>query len=331
MTETSACRNLVLVLGDQLSPRISSLRRADPARDRVLMVEVAEETAYVRHHKKKIAFLFSAMRHFAEELRENGWPVDYVKLDGVDNMGSFKGELARACARSRPERVLVTEPGEWRVLEDMRTWQAEFGIPVEILGDSRFFCSLSEFRAWADMRGQLRMEHFYREMRKKTGLLMKDGKPLGGKWNFDAQNRKPAKPDLFLPEPKRFAPDRITAEVLDLVGDRFKDHPGALEPFWFAVTRRDAEAAFTHFLNNALADFGTYQDAMLSGEKFLFHSVLSVYLNVGLLDPVHLCREVETACREGRVPINAAEGQLLQFQAHTSQPAPVNARAIPRT
>ncbi|MBN9672744.1 cryptochrome/photolyase family protein [Roseibium aggregatum] len=313
MKEKNGCRNLVLVLGDQLTTGISSLRRADPARDRVLMVEVTEEATYVRHHKKKIAFLFSAMRHFAEELRDKGWAVDYVKLDAADNTGSFQGEVARACARLAPKRLLVTEPGEWRVLEDMRGWQQALGLSVELLTDTRFFCSLPEFRAWAGVRKQLRMEHFYREMRKKTGLLMDGGKPAGGKWNYDADNRKPARPDLFMPEPRRFAPDRITKEVLKLVEDRFPDHPGALGPFWFAVTRADAEAALGHFLETALADFGTYQDAMLRGEKFLFHSVLSVYLNAGLLDPMDLCRKVETAYREGQVPINAAEGYIRQI------------------
>ncbi|MHA7775200.1 cryptochrome/photolyase family protein [Roseibium sp. M-1] len=307
------CRALVLVLGDQLTPALSSLKRVDPATGRVLMVEVMQEATYVRHHKKKIAFLFSAMRHFALELREAGWTVDYVTLDDPGNTGSFRGEVARACARLAPERLLVTEPGEWRVLEDMRTWPEVLGLPVEILTDSRFFCPLSDFRAWAGERRQLRMEHFYRDMRRRTGLLMDGEAPSGGKWNFDAENRKAAKPDLFLPQPKRFAPDAITREVLDLVGERFDGHIGDLEPFWFAVTRQQAEEACAHFLEGALAEFGTYQDAMLTGQKFLFHSVLSAYLNTGLLDARTLCRKVETAWRAGRVPINAAEGFVRQI------------------
>jgi deoxyribodipyrimidine photolyase-related protein len=124
---------------------------------------------------------------------------------------------------------------------------------------------------------------------------------------------RPARPDLFLPEPLRFEPDKITREVLDLVAGRFADHVGDLEPFWFAVTRGEAEAARDHFLKQALADFGTYQDAMLRGEKFLFHSVLSAYLNAGLLDPLDLCRRVEAAWREGRAPLNAAEGFIRQI------------------
>lgn len=307
------CRNLVVVLGDQLSAGLSSLRRADPACDRVLMVEVWQEATYVRHHKKKIAFLFSAMRHFAEDLRQAGWQVDYVTLDADGNTGSFKGEVARAAARHCPDTVLVTEPGEWRVLEDMRTWSATLGVPVDILSDTRFLCSHAEFGAWASGRRQRRMEYFYREMRRKTGLLMEAGKPAGGKWNFDADNREPGKADLFMPSPCRFEPDRITRDVLELVARRFGGHIGDLEPFWFAVTREQAEAAADHFLETALAGFGTYQDAMLRGEKFLYHSVLSVYLNAGLLDPMVLCRRVEAAYLEGAAPLNAAEGYIRQI------------------
>ena len=313
MKKEARCHSLVLVLGDQLSPALSSLKRAVPASDRVLMVEVMAEATYVRHHKKKIAFLFSAMRHFAKELREAGWTVDYVKLDDPENTGSFSGEVARACERLSPERLLVTEPGEWRVLKEMRAWGETHGVPVEILTDTRFFCPLPEFRAWADGRRQLRMEHFYRDMRRRTGLLMDGDEPAGGKWNFDADNRKPAKPDLFLPLPKRFVPDEITRDVLSLVSKRFAGHIGDLEPFWFAVTRSQAEEACDHFLKEALAGFGTYQDAMLSGQKFLFHSVLSAYLNAGLLDARTLCEKVEAAWRAGRAPLNAAEGFIRQI------------------
>ncbi|HIC81608.1 MAG TPA: cryptochrome/photolyase family protein [Kiloniellaceae bacterium] len=308
-----AVRNLVLILGDQLSPDLSSLKAADPAQDRLLMVEVREEATYVRHHKKKIAFLFTAMRHFAEALQDAGWPVDYVQLDAEGNTGSFSGELARAVARHSPERVVVTEPGEWRLRDAMSRWGDDLGLPVDVLDDDRFLCSRADFATWAEGRKQLRMEFFYRDMRRKTGLLMDDDKPEGGKWNFDAENRKPARADLFLPQPHRVEPDTITQAVLDLVGQRFGDHFGDLLPFWFAVTRAQAEAALEHFVEHALPRFGDYQDAMLEGERFLYHSVLSLYVNAGLLDPLAVCRRVENEYRAGRVPLNAAEGFIRQI------------------
>ncbi|NNF79161.1 MAG: cryptochrome/photolyase family protein, partial [Rhizobiales bacterium] len=240
-------RNLIVILGDQLSPSLTALGHADRNRDTVLMVEVGEETAYVKHHKKKIAFIFSAMRHFASELRSDGWTVDYVTFSDKANTHSFTGELTRAVARENPAGVLLTEPGEWRVREMFEAWAAQTELPVQILNDDRFLCSPQEFAGWAEGRKQLRMEYFYRHMRRKTGLLMDGDAPCGGKWNFDAENRKPATADLFMPKPLRFSPDDITRSVLDLVGASFADHFGDLEPFWFAVTAHDAKAAMEHF------------------------------------------------------------------------------------
>ncbi|MGA7117670.1 MAG: cryptochrome/photolyase family protein, partial [Hyphomicrobium sp.] len=267
---------LIPILGDQLSLNLTSLRAGDKARDVVVMAEVAEEATYVRHHKKKIAFLFAAMRHFAAELEADGWTVRYVRLDDRKNGGSFTSEVARIARETKARSIVVTEPGEWRVRELIDTWETETGLPVTVLPDERFICARHEFGAWAHGRKSLRMEFFYREMRRKTGLLMAGEEPEGGKWNFDADNRKPAKADLFIPKPLRFAPDAITREVLDLVAKRFANHFGDLEPFWFAVTRADAEKQLKHFLKTGLAQVGDYQDAMLLSEPFLYHSILSL-------------------------------------------------------
>jgi deoxyribodipyrimidine photolyase-related protein len=306
-------RRLILVLGDQLTPTLSSLRAADRDRDIVLMCEVMDEATYVRHHKKKIAFIFSAMRHFAEELRAAGWRVDYRTIDKTGQSGSFTSEVEAAIARHKPARVTVTAAGEWRVRDMMAGWESKFDLPVDILDDDRFLCSSPAFAAWANGRKALRMEYFYREMRRSTGLLMDGDQPVGGQWNFDHDNRKAAKSDLFMPRPRGFEPDAITRDVLQTVGARFADHFGDLEPFWFAVTRADAAQALTHFLETGLPRFGDFQDAMLEGEAFLYHSVLSPCINVGLLDPLEVCRRVEAEYRAGRVPLNAAEGYIRQI------------------
>ena len=306
-------KQLVLILGDQLTPSISSLRSADKRHAHIIMVEAMEEATYVRHHKKKIAFLFAAMRHFAHQLRADGWKVHYVELDAFDDTGSFTSEVERTIKRIKPDRLLVTEPGEWRVRDAMEGWSEHFNLAVDILDDDRFLCSRDDFAKWAEGRKQLRMEFFYREMRKQTGLLMDGVEPVGGKWNFDADNRKPAKSDLFMPKPMRFEPDEITCAVLDLVGDHFADHFGDLEPFWFGVTSGQAEAALEGFIENALPSFGDYQDAMLRGEHFLYHSVLSLYINAGLLDPLHVCRQAEKAFNDGHAPLNAVEGFIRQI------------------
>ena len=306
-------RNLILVLGDQLTPHLSSLVAGDPARDLVLMAELDDEASYVRHHRKKIAFIFSAMRHFAEELRALGWRVEYVTLDAPENQRSFSAQVAHAIAQYRPERILVTQAGEWRVAQILAGWQARFALPVEILADDRFLCTPAAFADWAAGRKQLRMEYFYRDMRRQTGLLMDGDQPVGGKWNFDTENRKPAAPDLLMPRPREVAPDAITQAVLALVEARFGNHFGDLAPFWFAVTRADAEASFARFVEQALPRFGDYQDAMLTDAPFLYHAVIAHYLNCGLLDPLRICQQVEAAYREGRAPLNAAEGFIRQI------------------
>ena len=291
---------LVLVLGDQLTPGLSALRTADRERDFVVMSEVAEEAGYVRHHVKKIAFLFAAMRKFSVELERAGWRVLYGRLDDPETAGSIPGELLRRAAGTGADEVLATECGEWR----LRAAIAATPLTVTMLPDDRFICPRDAFAAWAEGRKTLRMEHFYREMRRRTGLLMEGGAPAVGQWNFDHENRKPARGDLFLPRPMRFEPDAVTAEVLDMVERRFPEHFGRLRPFWFATDRVGAEAAAEHFFAEALPGFGDRQDAMLTGERFLWHSVLSVYLNVGLLDPLDLCRRAEAEWRAGRVGLS---------------------------
>ena len=306
-------RNLIFILGDQLSPGISSLKEADPARDTVLMVEVAQETTYVRHHKKKLLLILSAMRHFAEELTEKGFTVRYVRLDDSDNTGSFGGELTRAAKALKPEWIVVTEAAERRVVEVMKGWGKETGIPVEIRGDDRFLASHEEFQRWAEGRRELTMEYFYRDMRRKTGLLMEGDKPVGGRWNFDAENRKPASATLFKKERKGIARDAITREVAALVEARFPDHMGSTQGFFFAVARHDAEAIADTFISDFLPSFGETQDAMLAGDSFLNHALLSFYINIGLLDPLEICRAAERAYLEGAAPIEAVEGFIRQI------------------
>jgi deoxyribodipyrimidine photolyase-related protein len=304
---------LRLILGDQLTHTLPTLRLGDKKTNIVWMCEVRDEATYVKHHKKKIAFLFSAMRHFAEELRQDGWRVHYTKLTDADNAGSFTAEVARAVAAHAPSRIAVTEPGEYRVRHAMDGWSAQFGLPVDILPDDRFLCALPAFADWAKGRKTLRMEFFYREMRRKHGILMDGGQPTGGDWNYDSSNRKPLPAHLRPPPPTTFAPDAVTQEVIALVADRFADHFGDLEPFGFAVTRAQALTVLADFIRDRLPLFGDYQDAMKQGEPWLYHSHISFYLNCGLLTPLEAVQAAEAAYRAGRVPLNAAEGFIRQI------------------
>ena len=298
-------QHLILILGDQLSLSLSSLRQGDKLHDVVLMAEVMAEATYARHHKKKFVLVFSAMRHFAETLRAEGWRVDYVYMQDEGNTHSLKGEVERAKLRHGISDVVMTEPGEWRLREDLHH--------IHQLEDRRFLCTHAGFRQWADGRKELRMEYFYRDMRRQTGLLMEGDKPVGGQWNFDSENRKPAKSDLFMPVPQHFEPDAITRDCIALTQEIAADNFGDINPFWFAVTTEQAEQALEHFLISALPKFGETQDAMLTGQKFLHHAVLSPYINLGLLDPLHVCRRVEQEYRKGLVPLAAAEGFIRQI------------------
>jgi deoxyribodipyrimidine photolyase-related protein len=300
-------------LGDQLCRTISALRDMDATCDVVFMAEVRDETTYVRHHKQKLVLVLSAMRHFAESLRAEGMHMDYVQLDEEGNSGSFTGELGRALSRHHVDRIVVTQPGEWRVWEMMQTWGEAFGTPVEFREDDRFLCSQAGFADWAKGGKSLRLEYFYRHMRRKTGWLMTGDEPQGGRWNYDAENRKKLPRDFPLPPGHRFAPDATTRDVMALVGRRFADHFGDLESFDWAVTREDALEALRHFVTNALPRFGDYQDAMSAGQDFLFHSVLSPYINIGLLSPREVCEAVLAAYDRGAAPLSAVEGFVRQI------------------
>ena len=305
---------LIPVLGDQLSHRLASLRDVDRSDAVVLMMEVSDETTYVRHHQRKIALILSAMRHFAQELHDAGWKVDYVRLDDPDNEGSFTREVMRAVDRHHPESIRIVEPGEWRVKVAIDDWASQFDIPVNVLADDRFICGILEFQTWAQARNELMMEFFYRDMRRKTGLLMgADGKPQGGRWNLDKENRAPPKRELNYPEPMHFAPDETTIEVMTMVTERFGHHFGRLENFGMAVTAAQAQNALDHFIRTALPEFGTYQDAMVTGQDWLYHSWLSPALNLGLLTPLEVAQAAADAYAAGAVPLNAAEGFIRQI------------------
>jgi deoxyribodipyrimidine photolyase-related protein len=299
---------LVLVLGDQLSDGMAALAAADPATDVVVMAEVMAEASYVRHHVKKIAFTFAAMRKFAQRLQDAGWRVLYSRLDDPDNSQSIPGELLRRATDTGATEVLATEPGDWRLFRAI----SDMPLTVRMFEDSRFLASHRFFDGWATGRSQLRMEYFYREMRKTTGLLMDGDQPAGGKWNYDAENRKAAAGEVFT-APLHFKPDAVTEDVLALVEARFPDGFGRLRPFWFATDRDGALAQFRHWLTTGLPRFGDHQDAMLRGDGYLAHSVISMYLNAGLLDPLELCRAVEAEWRADRAPLNAAEGYIRQI------------------
>ena len=302
-----------MILGDQLSPGLSALSDLDPAQDVVVMAEVLAECTYVRHHAKKIVLVLSGMRHFAAELRSRGVRVDYIELDDPENTQSLRGEMMRAVARHEASRVVVTEPGEWRLSEDMRRWQEAAGVEVDVRDDTRFFARIQDFLAWARGRRGLRMEFFYREMRRRHDFLMDGGQPEGGAWNYDVENRASLPKTVANPPAPRFPPDELTRAVIAVVERHFPSHPGEAADFALPVTGEQARTALADFIANRLPSFGTFQDAMRAGEPVLFHALVSTSLNLGLLDPREICRAAEDAYRSGHAKLNAVEGFIRQI------------------
>lgn len=305
-------RTLILVLGDQLDANSAALAAGDPARDAVLMIETAAEATRTWSHRQRIALFIAGMRHCRDRLRSQGWRVLYRELG--DDVPDLATGLREALQFSGAQRVLVTEPGEWRVEQEITAACDAAGATLQMLPDDHFYCSRSEFGALARGRSRYTMEQFYRQMRRRHGVLLDDGKPCGGSWNFDPDNRaafgRAGPPPL--PPPALPAPDALTRAVLAEVAQHFPDHPGSLDSFHWPVTREQALALLAHFIRHRLPAFGRHQDAMWQGEPFLAHSLLASSLNLKLLDPREVVAAAERAYRDGHAPLPAAEGFIRQ-------------------
>jgi len=313
-TAPLATRHLIVVLGDQLNLDSAAFDDFDPARDRVWMAEVTEESTHVPSHPVRSALFITAMRHFAEAVRARGWSLDYLALDAHDHP-DLASALSASLARWRPARVIGVAAGDYRVEQSLLAVTKQVGVGLERRCDRHFIRTPEDFAAWASGRRELRLEYWYRLLRREAGLLMEGDQPAGGRWNFDADNRASfgAAGPGALPSPHPFSPDAMTRSVLDLVGQRFADHPGHLDRFDWPVTPTEARTALDDFINHRLARFGHYQDAMWENEPWLYHSRLSAALNLKLIDPMTVCRAAEAAWQDGAVPLSAAEGFIRQI------------------
>ena len=307
----------IWVLGDQLHAGQAALASADPATSRVLLVESRSVLARRAYHRQKLVLVWSAMRHFAVELRASGWTVDHLSADG------FGVAVRGWIAEHGLTELRLMEPadrGFRQAIEGLA-----LAVPLVWLPSNAFLWSRDAFAAWAGRNKQLRLEFFYREGRRRFAVLMEGegakATPLGGRWNFDQENRKAPPRGLKGPDPLWFEPDAITEAVIEQVealdqqrrAEGLPPLPGALRPFRWGVSRSQALQVLEHFIATRLAGFGPYQDAMVSGEPTLWHALLSPYLNLGLLHPLEVIHRLEQAGLEQGVPLAGLEGVIRQI------------------
>jgi len=308
-------RSLIVVLGDQLDLDAAAFDGFDASLDTVWMAEAVEESTHVWSSKPRTVMFLAAMRHFAFALQARGRPLHYTRLDAPANAGSLAAHLQADILRLKPTRLVMTAPGDWRVLQAIKAVAQAHGLPLDTREDRHFFVTVGEFAAHAKGRRSLRMEYFYREQRKRHGVLMQDDEPVGGQWNFDADNRESfgAAGPGTVPPRARFEPDSVTREVMELVETRFAQHPGRLESFAWPVTRAQALQSLQAFIRERLPQFGRYQDAMWPGDPWLYHAHLSAALNLKLLNPREVVAAAEAAYREGHAPLASVEGFIRQI------------------
>ncbi len=306
-------RNLCVILADQLNQEITSLNDFDKDLDEILICELKKNFTDINHHKKKIVYQISCMRHFGIEMDRLGFKINYLKLDNPDNENSYTSEIMKLINDKGIDKVIVAEPSTYDEMESIKNWQNTIGIDVEIRKNDLFFCDIDEFKAWAEGRKELRLEFFYRMLRRKHNVLMNGDQPEGGAWNFDKKNRKPIARKVSIPKTYTCIIDQETQDIINLVNLEFSDHFGCTDNFVFAVTRHDALEAMNRFIEERLVNFGDYQDAMTSKDPWLFHSHLSMYLNNGLLKPKECIELAEKAFYESKAPINSVEGFIRQI------------------
>ena len=311
----ASVRTLVVVLGDQLDLDAPAFDGFDAAQDAVWMAEVDEESTHVWSGKPRIALFLAAMRHFARALRKAGRTLHYRRLDDAGNCGSLAGELQAAIKELKPQRLVMTAPGDWRVWQALTAVAEAAGLPLDVCEDRHFFTTVREFEKHANGRKSLRLEYFYRELRHRHGVLMNGSQPEGARWNFDADNREAFGPNgpVNVPPRASFVPDALTREVIALVNVRFAQHPGNLDSFAWPVTREQALVSLRSFIEQRLPLFGRYEDAMWPGEPWLYHSHLSAALNLKLLNPREVVRDAEAAYHGGRAPLQSVEGFIRQI------------------
>ena len=304
---------LRLILGDQLNPHHSWFDACNPNVIYV-MLELRAETAYVLHHAQKVIAIFAAMRAFATALKEKGHRGRYVRLSDDSNRGALEDNLNALVAHYGADRVIWQEPDEWRLDTQLQAWAKAASVETACVSSEHFFTTREQVSAFFATRKSWRMEYFYREMRRQHGVLLtSEGEPEGGKWNYDAENRKRWSGEPPAPEDSRPRHDysALWAEI-QRCGVKTFGEPQAGNFRW-PLNRSEAKARLDEFIAHVLPQFGAWQDAMHAEEPFLFHSLISFALNTKMLNPREVVAAAQQAWRSGHAPLPAVEGFIRQI------------------
>jgi deoxyribodipyrimidine photolyase-related protein len=308
----SQLKSLVLILGDQLDLQGAALQGFNFETDEIIMIESIHEGQYVWSHKAKVALFLSAMRHFAQALTDLKYPLVYIKESRL----SITDNLKEYIQKKGIQHLVCVEPGEYRLKIALEKLAHELDLQLDMREDNHFYCTHQEFIEWVANKKELRLEYFYRLMRKTHQILVDaDGNPEGGQWNFDQDNRKPypKKGPGIIDKPLSFPHDDITAEVITYVRKAYSDHPGSLDAFDWPVTREQALKALEYFVEYRLRNFGVYQDAMWTDTPFGWHSILSSSMNLKLLNPREVVNAVLIAWKKYSLDLSTVEGFIRQI------------------
>lgn len=295
----------VWILGDQLWAGQAALQTlANTNNKPVILIESLNYVQARPYHRQKLVLVWSAMRHFAQELRQLGYAVSYKTAD------DFLLPLQTWIQENQITELRVMMPNDRPFTQLIKT--LKLPCPITLIPNNHFLWSPTEFQTWAKPRKRLLLEDFYREGRRRYQILMDGDKPVGGQWNFDKENRRPPKGKLNTPPALWFTPDDITQAVITQVKSLTLPLYGAVEPFRWAVSRPQALQVLDTFIQTRLAGFGPYQDAMVTGEETMWHAMLSPYLNLGLLHPLEVIEAAEKAYYHQQLPLNSVEGFIRQ-------------------
>lgn len=274
----------LLVLGNQLFSVEWLKKHFDAKQTQVYLIEDRKLCTYFRFHKHKIVLFLSGMRHYAEELRRQGFEVSYLEL--LDGEGNYFERLSKSLKPKAPDQLCHFEIEDHFFEKELKSWAKDEGLRLKSFSSPMFLCPRATFSEFIAKYKKPMMARFYEGERKRLKILVDDKlKPLGGKWSFDSDNRNRwDQKTLFKPQTS-LSPDAITQKVMKLVDREFADHPGHTESFWCHVDRQGALKQLDFFVKNHLGHYGPFQDSIEQGENFLFHSIISPYMNMGLIFP----------------------------------------------